>query len=179
MIGFEVNQNMFDALVSFCYNLGYGNLVQLVTNRDKGTVAEKMLLYVYANGKVFQGLVNRRQAERELFLKPIPCFVQNIPTQNIQTYTVCKGDNLSSIAERFNTTVRKLAELNNITNVNLIYVGQVLKLEQTEEYKTYTVKAGDNLTVISKRLGVSIQRLVTLNNIQNINFIYVNQVLKY
>lgn len=45
------------------------------------------------------------------------------------TYTVVKGDTLSAIAKKYNTTVSKLAELNNISNVNLIYVGQVLKLD--------------------------------------------------
>lgn len=42
------------------------------------------------------------------------------------TYTVKKGDTLSAIAKNHNTTVDNLAKLNNIKNVNLIYVGQVL-----------------------------------------------------
>nr|DAV24898.1 MAG TPA: Lysozyme [Bacteriophage sp.] len=45
------------------------------------------------------------------------------------TYTVKKGDTLSAIAKKYNTTVTKLANLNNIENVNLIYVGQVLKID--------------------------------------------------
>lgn len=47
------------------------------------------------------------------------------------TYTVKAGDTLSKIAANNNTTVAKLASLNNISNVNLIYVGQVLKLDGT------------------------------------------------
>lgn len=47
------------------------------------------------------------------------------------TYTVKKGDTLSAIAANFNTTVNNLAALNNISNVDLIYVGQVLKLSGT------------------------------------------------
>lgn len=43
---------------------------------------------------------------------------------------------------------------------------------------TYTVKAGDNLTKISKSTGVSVDELVRLNNIKNKNLIYVGQVLK-
>lgn len=68
IITFPLNQNQFDALTSFCYNCGPGNLQRLVTNRDATEVAEKMLLYNKAAGKVCQGLVNRRQKERELFL---------------------------------------------------------------------------------------------------------------
>ena len=48
-----------------------------------------------------------------------------------KTYTVVRGDTLSGIAKRFNTTVSYLAKLNNIANVNLIYVGQVLKITET------------------------------------------------
>jgi murein DD-endopeptidase MepM/ murein hydrolase activator NlpD len=44
------------------------------------------------------------------------------------TYTVVKGDNLTRIAARNNTTVARLVELNGIKNANLIQVGQVIKL---------------------------------------------------
>ena len=47
-----------------------------------------------------------------------------------KTYTVVRGDTLSEIAQRYGTTVRYLAKLNNIRNVNLIYVGQVLKISE-------------------------------------------------
>ena len=46
------------------------------------------------------------------------------------TYTVVRGDTLSHIALRYGTTVSYLAKLNNIKNVNLIYVGQVLKISE-------------------------------------------------
>lgn len=49
------------------------------------------------------------------------------------TYTVKKGDTLSKIAAANGTTVSALAELNNIKNDNLIYVGQVLKLSGTAD----------------------------------------------
>ena len=48
-----------------------------------------------------------------------------------ETYKVVRGDTLSGIAKRYNTTVSYLAKLNNIANVNLIYVGQVLKIKET------------------------------------------------
>lgn len=68
-ISFCVNQNQFDALTSFTYNLGPGCLDTLVAGRNAKTVAEKMLLYNMAAGKVLNGLKRRREAERSLFLK--------------------------------------------------------------------------------------------------------------
>ena len=69
----KLNQNQFDALVSFSYNCGFGNLKNLVADkngkatRDKKTIAEKMLLYNKCNGKVMRGLANRRKKEHDLF----------------------------------------------------------------------------------------------------------------
>ena len=47
-----------------------------------------------------------------------------------KTHTVVRGDTLSGIAKKYGTTVNYLAKLNNIKNVNLIYVGQVLKISE-------------------------------------------------
>lgn len=67
-IGFALNQNQFDALTSFVYNCGNGNLQKLVTGRDAATIAEKMLQYNKGGGKVLAGLARRRQEEHDLFL---------------------------------------------------------------------------------------------------------------
>ena len=58
------------------------------------------------------------------FLAPSLAFAQET-----KTYTVKAGDTLSEIAETHNTTVEKLAKLNNIKNVHLIYVDQVLVID--------------------------------------------------
>lgn len=62
------NQNEFDALVSFAYNVG--SIDQLVANgtRSRTVIAEKFLLYNKAAGKELAGLTKRRKAEQELFL---------------------------------------------------------------------------------------------------------------
>lgn len=68
---FKPNENQFSALVSFAFNCGAGNLKTLVKGRSAAVVAEKLLLYNKANGKVLNGLTRRRKAERELFLKGV------------------------------------------------------------------------------------------------------------
>lgn len=62
-------QNQFDALTSFAYNCGAGNLKKLVQNRNTQQIADAILLYNKGGGKVLAGLVKRRKEERELFLK--------------------------------------------------------------------------------------------------------------
>lgn len=67
-ISFPLNQNQFDALTSFCYNCGKGNLQKLVSGRDAATVGQKILLYNKSAGKVLDGLVRRREEESALFM---------------------------------------------------------------------------------------------------------------
>lgn len=65
------NQNQFDALVSFTFNCGSKNLKTLLNNgqRTISEISSKITAYNKADGKVLQGLVNRRKAEKELFDK--------------------------------------------------------------------------------------------------------------
>lgn len=65
------NQNEFDALVSFAFNVGSINQLTANKTRTKAQIAQAMLLYNKAAGKVLPGLTKRRQAERQLFLTPV------------------------------------------------------------------------------------------------------------
>lgn len=66
------NQNEWDALTSFAFNIGSLTALTKFGSRTKEEIASKMLLYVNAGGKKMQGLVNRRKAEHDLFLTPVP-----------------------------------------------------------------------------------------------------------
>lgn len=68
---YNFNQNEFDALVSFAYNLGSINQLTSSGSRSKSVIADKMLLYVKSGGVKLDGLVRRRKAERELFLTAV------------------------------------------------------------------------------------------------------------
>lgn len=65
------NENEAGALISFAYNIG--SIDQLTANgtRSKAVIAKKMLLYNKADGRVLLGLKRRREAEHDLFLKPV------------------------------------------------------------------------------------------------------------
>lgn len=62
-----LTQNQFDALVSFTFNCGAGNLKTLCKNRTTAQIASMIPAYNKAGGKVLNGLVRRRAAEVELF----------------------------------------------------------------------------------------------------------------
>lgn len=68
---YAFNQNEYDALVSFAYNVGSIDGLTASGRRSRETIAAKMLLYNKSGGHVLQGLVNRRVAERKLFLTPV------------------------------------------------------------------------------------------------------------
>ena len=105
---------------------------------------------------------------------------QNAIQPATTTYTVRTGDSLSAIAVRFGTTVSALQSANNIHNANLIYPGQVLRVNgQATVQRTYTVRSGDNLSVIASRLGTTVAHLQSVNGIRNANLIYSGQNLKY
>ena len=98
----------------------------------------------------------------------------------VQTHVVQYGENLSSIATKYRTTYQALASLNGLSNPNMIYAGQVLKVnEKVSTTRTYTVRSGDNLSSIASRLGITYQVLAQRNGLSNPNLIYPGQTLSY
>ena len=72
LVKVPIKQNQFDALISFCYNVGIGNfqsstLLKLLNEKKYTAAGEQFGRWVYVDKKVSQGLVNRRNAEAELF----------------------------------------------------------------------------------------------------------------
>jgi len=73
LVKVPLTQNQFDALVSFEYNVGYGNfanstLLKLLNQNKHDEAAKQFLRWKYAKGIVLAGLVKRRNAEMKLFL---------------------------------------------------------------------------------------------------------------
>lgn len=139
------------------------------------------------------GNVDRDVYTREIFLddtSEIPQIDNPTEITNTQSefYTVRRGDTLYEIAQRYGTTVQELASINNISNPNLIYPGQVLRVLTNSTVNgnetrgtgsiTYTVQRGNTLSQIARTYGVSITSIVEANNIQNPNLIYPGQKLR-
>lgn len=115
-------------------------------------------------------------------------------TGSTDTYVIDKGDTMTTLAKRFNTTIDKLLELNkDITNASRIYEGQrlqVLKSGAPAPTPTpsptpapttgsiYTVQKGDTLRILAARFGTTVDDLVRLNpKVTDPNKIYVGQKL--
>lgn len=89
-------------------------------------------------------------------------------SQNIANeinYIVKKGDTLSAIAAKFDTTYQALAKYNNIENPNLIYENQNIKIPNTKDIlpTTYVVKKGDTLIKIASKYNMSWNDLYNKN----------------
>ena len=86
-------------------------------------------------------------------------------------YIVQNGDTLYGIARKFNTSVQKIKELNNLKS-DVITIGQSLKVvndndKEPLECIVYTVKKGDTLYGISKKYNTTVEELKRYNNLQS------------
>jgi spore coat assembly protein SafA len=97
--------------------------------------------------------------------------------------TVVSGDTLRKIADRCGTTVSALKLANNLSNANLIYVGQVLVMpgaliKGSNNVDIYIVNHGDTLKTIAALFNTTLDTLLNLNPaITNANLIYAGQRL--
>src|SRR5690625_125569 len=95
------------------------------------------------------------------------------------TYTVKRGDTLSHIAKRFNTTVADLVRINNIKDANLIRVGQKIKLSGSSSKAVYhTVKRGDTVWGLSQKHGSTVKQIQSWNNLKDPGLIRPGQKLR-
>lgn len=101
---------------------------------------------------------------------------------NYFLYIVKVGDTLYSIAKKNNISVDILKEYNNLSS-NLLSVSQELKIpisnktEEEGDYLVYIVKRGDSLYSIANKFGMSVNDLITLNNLSS-NLLSIGQQLR-
>ena len=108
-------------------------------------------------------------------------------------YVVERGDSLSVIARRFDTSVNRLVSLNQLRSRHRIQIGQRLLLPQDNissqqliaqaggeqpEDGEYTVRRGDSVSLIAARYGVTEAELLSINGIQDRNRIYPGQQIR-
>ena len=120
-------------------------------------------------------------AFRGCIVNPAIGDIHYVEPSKLTTYTVQAGDTLSGIASKYGTTYQELARINNIANPNVIYPGQVIKINGGKVEKIYTVKSGDTLSEIANKYGTTWQNIYNNNRDiigSNPNLIKPGQVLK-
>lgn len=203
---YNFNQNQFDALVSFAFNIG--NINQLTANGTR-TIAEistKIPAYCNCAGKKLQGLVNRRTEEKELFDTPVSgqATAPVAPTATVShahragevvtvsSYYAASTDPVEkAIIKNKTATIGKVLDTNvhnpyrldvNGTAIGWCNDGDIRSVGATAQAQTtsttYTVKSGDTLSGIAKKHGTTVKRLQDLNGIKDANKIYAGQKIK-
>ncbi|HEX5809738.1 MAG TPA: LysM peptidoglycan-binding domain-containing protein [Anaerolineales bacterium] len=187
--------------------IGWGNLIYpgqvlllpgTILGSDGG-----YLIYIVSRGDTLKGLAARFGSTVESIMASNPSITNaNViyegqrltiyaagpgnppPTQpppaGGQVYYAVRGDTLRKIAARYGTTVSEILRLNpQITNPNIIYVGQAITISGQSSSQTHTVKRGETLRIIANQYGTTVNALLALNtNIKNPNLIYVGQVIR-
>jgi N-acetylmuramoyl-L-alanine amidase len=119
------------------------------------------------------------------------------------TYKVRSGDTVSGIAGRYGLSTASVLALNGLSWKSLIFPGQVLKLTKTTSSKPavsttstppkpstptapstsastgskYTIKAGDTITAIAKKFGLTVSAVLAANNLKATSIIYAGRTL--
>lgn len=105
-------------------------------------------------------------------------------TGNSATHIVQAGENLYRIGLQYGLTTTQLMAANNLLSADQIYVGQTLTvpgsgtITTTSATATHVVRAGETLSSIATRYGISLAVLTQANNISNPSLLYSGQVLK-
>ena len=101
------------------------------------------------------------------------------------TYTVRKGDTLSTLARHYGTTVHALARANRIHNPNRIYVGQRLCVPKGPVYVPpaprcrayHTVSHGDTLVSIARHYHTTVESIINENKLRGPHYLHKGQQL--
>ena len=99
---------------------------------------------------------------------------------NYIEYVVRRGDTLNKLAQEYSTTVAAIVNLNNISNPNLIFVGQRIQIptRQTQSCQNYTIQPGDTLSSIAREFGTTVGNIAKSNGIKNVNIIISGETLR-
>ena len=118
-------------------------------------------------------------------IEDIPEYTEAAPA--IAYHRVRRGETLSTIAQRYRTSVRQIALYNNINRHNYIVAGNILKIPHagasapastsSESPITYKVRRGDSLWTLAKRYNTTTKKIQSLNNMESVN-LYIGQTLK-
>ncbi len=145
-----------------------------------------------------------KQVDKSEIKPDIAEYKNSLPkVKKYKFYTVKKGDSISLIAKRYGVDIDSLKRLNSLDKNSTVKIGKKLKipfdvtseelvngdskdkiniqksdLAKVKQYKFYTVKKGDSLSLIAKRYGVDIDSLKRLNSLDKNSTVKIGKRLK-
>lgn len=154
------------------YRVSVQSLMRANKMRKQILVAGKMLEIPYARSS-----------------SPAPETVKNtqqnesVKSRLTTSHVVKSGESIWIIANRYNTTVKNIQELNNLKNMDL-HIGQILYVQKQDNdnqnniiLKKYRIKSGDNLFRISQKYNMPLDRLLRINKLTPKSKIHVGQYI--
>lgn len=147
-----LNQSQFDALVSFTYNCGPGNLKTLIKDRNHEQIADALLLYNKSAGRVLEGLKKRRTAERSLYLSEMPKGSTQQTQDGIIEYSLKRDGNIK-ISPNFAAKEFKCKDGSDKILVDTDFVKTRLQAIRTHFNAAVTVNSAFRTESYNKRIG--------------------------
>ena len=94
-----------------------------------------------------------------------------------EKYTIQKGEDLRSIANKFNTLEETILDINNIPFKDMVREGmEIIVPKESEKYfEYYTIQKGDNIYKIARQYNINPELLSALNGLEQDDYIYPNQ----
>lgn len=92
-------------------------------------------------------------------------------------YLIQQGEDLTSIAKKFNTNENIIMDLNNIPFPDMIRAGKeiIVPINKEQYFEYYTIKKGDTLYGIAREYNINPELLALLNGLNSQDYIYPNQ----
>ncbi len=120
-----------------------------------------------------------------LYIFVLAFILQGSGVYAAHVHRVQEGETLAIIAQNYGVAINEIVDKNNLINPHTIFPQQVLIIPENKNEtvdirggSTYTVAAGDSLFKISAKIGVSMAALAEQNSLNNMDLLYVGQVLQ-
>jgi membrane-bound lytic murein transglycosylase D len=159
--------------ISYTYGVPVSAIVELngLTNKHRLSIGQRLI--IPANKQV---AAKSSSSDKST--------IKNNKTQSEGSfvYTVKKGDTISELAMKFQTTPWDIKTLNGLSNTYRISVGQKLKIPGSSSnksglFKEHIVKSGENLSYLSSKYGISISSIMAANNLTDKHVLKIGQRL--
>ena len=171
----KISDTVYKSLIRLCADIceRYG-IIPKYNGNDSGSITvHRMFCDTECPSEYLMNIIESGKFEKDILeamgnVEP----VEPIEETSDFDYEIQKGDTLTSISKKFNTSVKFLKDLNKIQNVDKINSGDIIQTGFL-----YEVEKGDTLTSISKKFSTTIKRLIANNSLENPDKIFVGQWL--